>query len=177
MLIGYSDNLFTTLNLFLTFNIIHNIIFERNHWFQSININFVIKAHVSINIKRIMKSSLLYLLLLLCITTNAQNTFTGIVLTEKDHTPVEFALVYINGSTKAVHTDSNGSFTISGIPIPCKLIVSHMAYNLNQIAIDKLSPEMTTIYLTEKQNQLSAVFVSGYQQTKNALFKNLEMVS
>jgi len=96
----------------------------------------------------------------------AQNTLTGIVLNDKDHKPVDFASVYINGTTKGVYTDVKGNFTINNVSIPCQLIVTHLAYNLSQTPVEKTGTQKFTIYLTEKTNQLSGVYVSGTGKRK-----------
>jgi len=113
---------------------------------------------------KLFKQTLLLLFLLHILSSQslpAQNTLTGIVLSEKDHKPIEFASVYINGTTKGAYTDSKGSFTISDASIPCQLVVSHLAYEVRLTSIEKIGSEKLTIYLMEKMNQLTGVSVSG----------------
>ena len=105
-----------------------------------------------------------FFVLINCIILNAQIALTGIVLSEKDHLPVVFASVYISGTTKGTYTDSNGRFTLNEVSIPCQLVVSHIAYDLRLIPIDK-STELT-VCLTGKAKQLTGVSVSGSSNRK-----------
>lgn len=108
-----------------------------------------------------MRKILLCFFSLLSILIQAQNTLTGIVLTGKDHIPVVYASVYISGTTRGTYTDSKGCFTLKDVSTPCQLVVSHVACDLKIISLDNISPDLLTITLIERTNQLSGVSVSG----------------
>jgi hypothetical protein len=105
-----------------------------------------------------------FFVLISCISLKAQITLTGSVLNDKDHLPVVFASVYISGTSIGTYTDSNGRFTLHEVSIPCQLVVSHIAFNLQLIPIDKMSE--LTLFLTGKAKQLTGVSVSGSSKRK-----------
>lgn len=109
---------------------------------------------------------LLLVINFVCISLPARNTLTGTVLNDKDHKPVGFASVYIDGTTKGVYTDSKGCFSISDISFPCQLVVSHIAYDLRIISIEETTSHPITIWLIEKTNKLVEVAVSGKSNRK-----------
>ena len=111
-----------------------------------------------------MKWSFLSLFILLSALIQAQNILSGIVLSEKDHVPVVFASVYISGTTKGTYTDSKGRFTLNDVSVPCQLVVSHIAYDLRLIPVEKTTE--LTLYLTGKAKQLSGVSISGSSKRK-----------
>ena len=106
-----------------------------------------------------MRKNLLCIFILFSILTHAQTTLTGIVLSDKDHKPVESASVYISGTTKGTYTDSKGYFTILDVTAPCQLVVSHLAYNVQLKSIETTVNNRLTFYLSEKATQLSGVSV------------------
>jgi hypothetical protein len=52
----------------------------------------------------------------------------GTITDSKTNLPVEFATVYINGTTKGTISDKNGNFTLDKLIIPCQVVVSHISY-------------------------------------------------
>jgi len=108
-----------------------------------------------------MKNLLLCFLILIFVDIHAQNTISGIVLSDKDHFPLESASVYISGTTKGTYTDSKGNFTISDVATPCHLVVSHLGYNLQIKELEKAGIERLTISLAVKDIRLSGVSVKG----------------
>lgn len=55
-------------------------------------------------------------------------TLTGTITDSKTNEPIEFATVYINGTTKGTISDKNGNFTLDKFIIPCQVVVSHISY-------------------------------------------------
>lgn len=55
-------------------------------------------------------------------------TLSGIIIDSKTNLPVEFATVYINGTTIGTISDKNGNFTLYKLIIPCQVVVSHISY-------------------------------------------------
>ena len=108
-----------------------------------------------------MRNLLLCFLILIFVDIQAQNTISGIVLSDKDHLPLESASVYISGTTKGTYTDSKGNFTLPDVATPCQLVVSHLAYNLQIKDLEKTGNERLILYLTEKDTRLSGVSVKG----------------
>jgi hypothetical protein len=56
-------------------------------------------------------------------------TLSGTITDSKTNLPVEFATVYINGTTIGTISDKNGNFAIDKLIIPCQVVVSHISYN------------------------------------------------
>ena len=111
-----------------------------------------------------MKKFVLCILIFLSILARAQNTLSGVVMSHKDHLPVVFASVYVSGTTKGTYTDSKGRFTLPDVTTPCQLVVSHIAYDLQLIPIEKAT--VLTLYVTGKAKQLTGVSVSGSSRRK-----------
>lgn len=55
-------------------------------------------------------------------------TLKGTITDSKTNEPIEFATVYINGTTKGTISDKNGNFTLDKFIIPCQVVVSHISY-------------------------------------------------
>jgi hypothetical protein len=103
------------------------------------------------------------------IMLNAQNVLTGVVLNEKDQKPIEFASVYIDGTSKGTTTDSNGHFTLKNLNFPCRLVVSCVGYELKSIQLLHATEEDLKITLKEKFEQLSGISVNGKSRRKQNL--------
>jgi len=63
----------------------------------------------------------------------------GLVRDHETGLPIEDVTVYINGTTKGSITDHSGQFRLAGINLPCELILSHVSYQLQNIAIQDSS--------------------------------------
>lgn len=66
---------------------------------------------------------ILYPLQLFC------QSLTGKITDSKTNLPVEFATVYIDGTTIGTISDKEGNFTLDKFIIPCRVVVSHISYN------------------------------------------------
>src|ERR1035437_6128373 len=116
--------------------------------------------------------------LLLCIlatlfgfvSLNAQNTISGTVVSHQKF--IEYASVYIDGTSKGTMTDSNGHFTIKNLNFPCRMVVSCVGYELKSIQLSNATEEDLNIELREQVKQLSEISVDG----KNRRQKNLELL-
>jgi len=102
---------------------------------------------------------------------NAQNNISGIVVSEKFQKYIEYASVYIDGTSKGTMTDSNGHFTIKNLNFPCRLVVSCVGYELKSIQLSDATEENLNIALKEKFEQLSGISVNGKSRRK----QNLEL--
>lgn len=118
-------------------------------------------------------SHIVITILLFCFNSyvSGQNSLTGIVLDKMNRTPIADATVYINGTTKGTSTDSNGSFSLPEVSVPCQLMISRVGYDLKMINIDNLSTDNLTILLREKTILLSEVKVSGKNTRSEAVAK------
>jgi len=70
----------------------------------------------------------LFVYFLICPLQLLCQNITGTITDSKTNQPVEFATVYINGTTIGTISDKNGNFTIDKLIIPCQVVVSHISY-------------------------------------------------
>ncbi|MBK0370429.1 TonB-dependent receptor [Flavobacterium agrisoli] len=114
--------------------------------------------------KLLYKISLINLLLLISIRSNAQS-IKGTV-TDKHNQALEAANVVIKGTTNATSTDSNGNFEIdSKNKFPLTLLVQYVGYTTQQIEINSLNESPLHIILNE-ENQLIEVVVSSRRRVE-----------
>jgi hypothetical protein len=73
-------------------------------------------------------STLLALCLLLSTCASAQNFLTGRVIDSLTNEPIPFATVYLDGTSIGEITGDDGVFNLSGVRLPARLVVSHLAY-------------------------------------------------
>ncbi|MDP4269898.1 MAG: carboxypeptidase-like regulatory domain-containing protein, partial [Bacteroidota bacterium] len=92
--------------------------------------------------------------------THCQNILTGTILDETTKNPIDYASVYISGTTIGAYTDAKGHFSLKDVTFPCQLVVSHVAYNVNTNIINENSPKEITIYIREKTRLLNEVQVA-----------------
>ena len=101
----------------------------------------------------------------------AQNALSGTIVSEKSRNTIEYASVYIDGTSKGTMTDSNGHFTIKNLNFPCRLVVSCVGYELKTFQLSNATIENLNIELKEKFEHLSEISVAG----KNRRKQNLEL--
>ncbi len=65
---------------------------------------------------------------LLSTVSFAQTTLKGKVLEDKSQAPIPYATVYIDGTSNGTITDENGTFELTDVRPPAKLVVSHLSY-------------------------------------------------
>lgn len=121
-----------------------------------------------------LKNHALFLLLLFIICSfyaKAQHAVSGIVLNRSNLNPVNYATVYINGTTIGTSTDEKGFFDIPNVSAPCQLVVSRVGFEPFFLSVDTVSTQAKKILLREKSTQLSAVTVTGISNRKEYVAK------
>lgn len=84
------------------------------------------------------KFTLIVLFLFFCLhSVNAQTEIIGILVDKNNGKPVEYATVYINGTSNGIISDSNGNFTLKPENFPCKLVIRHLGYERVVFNLDK----------------------------------------
>lgn len=85
------------------------------------------------------------------------------VLTDQDsNIPVPYVTVYVNGTTRGTISNSEGSFALYGITLPCELILSHVSYELQRKVIeDTTELENLHFVLKKKLVQIQELTVIG----------------
>ena len=105
---------------------------------------------------------------------NAQNTISGTIVSENSRNFIEYASVYIDGTSNGTMTDSKGHFTLKNINFPCRLVVSCVGYELKSFQLSTTTDVNLNIGLREQVKQLSEISVNGKNRRKQnfELFKN-----
>lgn len=86
-------------------------------------------------------------------------TLTGTITDSKTNEPVEFATVYLNGTTIGTISDKNGFFSIDKITFPCQVVVSHISYIPKIFPINENSNLTRDIILNPRVIELGQVSV------------------
>jgi hypothetical protein len=86
---------------------------------------------------------------------------TGTINDSLTNRHVEFAAVYVNGTTIGTVSDKNGTFSLQlqTINFPCQIIVSHVSYRTKVISIDENSILNLTISVAPKIIELNQVTI------------------
>ena len=86
---------------------------------------------------------------------------TGIIQDSITNKYIEFAAVYINGTTLGTVSDKNGNFSVplQRINFPCQIVISHVSYCNKVITINENSSLNLTISLSPKVVKLNQVTV------------------
>jgi hypothetical protein len=111
----------------------------------------------------------IWLFFFFSVASHAQNTLTGIVLSKNNRQPVEYASVYVNGTSIGAYTNAEGKFTLNNVPIACRLIISHIGYNLQQTAISSTTAHSLKFYLDERISSLPDISVTGKNDRKKMI--------
>lgn len=101
----------------------------------------------------------------------SQIQISGKVQDSENNTPLPFATISIN-STSKVMTSSDGSFTIE-MDIPSSLIVSYLGYREKTVAITDSSITYITISLSPKTEKLTTVSVTTEGNKANAIISQV----
>jgi len=93
--------------------------------------------------KRIINTLKILVFFLICInpSVSGQLTLSGVVQDDDSKNPITDATVYINGTTIGSSTDVNGLFTLTGVILPCKVVVSQIGYNLKTLLLTNHTSE------------------------------------
>jgi hypothetical protein len=112
-----------------------------------------------------MRTCLLVLAFSLAGLASYSQSLKGIVYDNSTRKPLEYAAVFINGSTEGTYTDRSGNFTLkinSGVRLP--VAVSAIGYQ--SVLLTEYSPDQfLRIFLTPKTYELSEIVVD-YKRTE-----------
>lgn len=101
----------------------------------------------------------LLLFVLLPIQIFSQSKIVGTVHDEKSKQPIEFASIYINGTTLGTMSDASGSFHLGKIQFPCTLVVSHLGYDTKSIYLKEAVVSPLIILINPKEIIIQGVSV------------------
>jgi hypothetical protein len=109
-------------------------------------------------------------LLVLChIQLFGQTKLNGILIDAQTNLPVEYATIYIHGTTIGTLSDTTGNFQLKNIKIPCQLVVSHIGYKTYSVTLQNSLPHLLNLSLTPREIIVDEVKVSD----KNLRGKNI----
>ena len=66
-----------------------------------------------------------------------QSTISGIVRDSQTGSPMPFATVYINGSTKGTITDNDGCFELNNVQFPSTIVFSFVGYKTQVLDLNR----------------------------------------
>lgn len=89
-----------------------------------------------------------------------QTKIIGKLQDAQTNSPVDFATIYINGTTNGTISDSSGYFKLDNVKIPCQLIVSHIGYITQSVSLDNSLPKLLNLQLTPREIVVDEVKVS-----------------
>jgi hypothetical protein len=100
------------------------------------------------------------ILLLLHLTINGQ-TIRGIVLDKESRTPIDYAIIYLNGTSVGTNSDRNGKFELDiSKHTTLPLTVSALGYYSSTFN-DMISGNELKVYLVRKLIELDEVYISA----------------
>jgi hypothetical protein len=104
---------------------------------------------------------ILWIFLLISPLYVSSQNFTGTIKDTITNKNVEFAAVYVNGTTIGTVSDKYGNFSLQlqRISFPCQIVVSHISYCNKVISIDENTNVNLTIAVTPKVIELNQVTV------------------
>jgi len=89
---------------------------------------------------------------------------TGYVTDATTGSPMPFAHVYVNGSTRGAVTDEKGSYTLTGVPLgTVEIVASFVGYQpaTQKIRFENASPQKASFRLKVSEQTLDAVTIRG----------------
>ena len=116
---------------------------------------------------------ILFLFVLLPLHFFCQSKITGTVYDEQSKQPIEFASVYIDGSTNGTMSDAVGNFHLEKIKFPCTLVLSHLSYNPKSVFLtdNKLSPLNVSMNIRNVKIQVVDVKDKNLRERNLSLFR------
>ena len=129
-----------------------------------------------------MKTFYTFTLLVLSVICNAQQSVSGIVVTEKN-VPIAGANVYIDGTYDGATTDESGNFNFTTDTSGSQtLVVTSLTFETSKIPIDVANCKNQTFKLKASENTLDAVVItagnfSAGDKSRVSVLKPLDIVT
>ena len=95
---------------------------------------------------------------------------TGVIKDSISNEPIEFAAVYINGTTIGTTSDLNGRFNLSFEMENCRIVINHVSYQSVHINFNQNTKPYLNIKLKPKNIHIRQVTVESVNKRK----KNME---
>ena len=110
--------------------------------------------------------SLIVMLLVGITSLMAQNTVSGVVLSQEDNEPIIGAAVLVKGTSNGISTDIDGKFTLKNVPNSATLVVSYVGMTTVEVPASKAK----TIYMSSDDQVIDEVVVVAYGTAKKSSF-------
>jgi hypothetical protein len=129
-----------------------------------------------------MRTFYIFTFLVLAFTTNAQQTVSGIVVTEKNK-PITGANVYIDGTYDGATTDESGNFSFTtDTSVNQILVITSLTFETSKTPIDVANCIGVTFKLKASENTLDAVVItagnfSAGDKSRVSVLKPLDIVT
>lgn len=110
-----------------------------------------------------MRKALLSILIMLLVSSNygfAQSRITGKVTSSSDGSPLEFVSVFVKGTTLAVSTGEDGSYSINVSQGSTTLVFSFIGFQTIEVEIANRS--VIDVVMRDDANFLEEVIITGY---------------
>ena len=112
---------------------------------------------------------LLIIFLSLSSVGQSQVRISGTILDIETNSPVQFATVYIDGTTKGTITDSTGYFSLKKVKPPCTMIISHVGYKTFSTYFENRSYPELEFLLNPKDVFIQEICISDLNLRKRNL--------
>lgn len=112
--------------------------------------------------------SLAVVLLVICHTQLFGKTnLNGILIDNQTKNPIEYATIYINGTTNGTISNTSGFFELDNVNIPCQLVVSRIGYVTQSVTLNDSIPQLLNLFLTPWEIVVDEVTVTDKNLREN----------
>lgn len=118
-------------------------------------------------------------ILLLCLLTFpiqmfGQSKIFGKITDKETKQAVDFASIYINGSTNGTISDSLGNFMLRTVKFPCTVVISHLAYHLKSYNLKDSVDSPLSLTVNPRKITIDEVNVSdkNMREANLSIFRN-----
>ncbi len=114
------------------------------------------------------KIYLLILIFIAALDVNSQITLKGVLTDKQNKKPIEYATIYINGTTNGVISNEKGEYILTNIILPADIIFSHVSYNPVSYKLSDHTKTTLNVSLIQKNVAIDEVVVTdNNKRTKN----------
>jgi hypothetical protein len=85
--------------------------------------------------------------------------FTGKLKDAETNQPIQYALLYLDGTTIGVTSDKNGEFVFEGLTLPIQIEISHLSYEPKSVYIEDENRNQLDILLSPRVVKLEALII------------------
>ena len=119
-----------------------------------------------------------FLCLVPCMTLG-QGSVSGVVLDSQTGSPMPFATVYINGSTKGTITDNDGCFELNNVQFPSTIVFSFVGYKTQVLDLNRNPGRLIITDYSDRQMYLDyfkTMFLGDDRWGRHAIIRNEDVI-